>query len=251
MAMRRLVLTSWDTEEDPFAEAQGAGAAESDESTFEEKADLTSAPQAHGRPAQLDLSNIAPLADRKVHNFPPSASTPSDAAPPERRKPAITPTIALLFSLTSRASTFAIVIPATVLSVVAGLIPPYMTQVIGVAFEAFTTYSVISAQSPSALVLAQARTELLRSTRNSSIQFAGLAGLVLIASTASIGLWVINGERVARALRREVFMGVSARSLAWFDTGMGAGEKQDTPVGEDSESGQGVGGLMGRFARFV
>lgn len=44
-------------------------------------------------------------------------------------------------------------------------------------------------------------------------------------------------------------MGISSRGLAWFDLGMGSETTEGEEEGDESEGGQGAGGLMGRFAR--
>ena len=208
----------------------------------------------HLRPPNLDLSKTTPL----IHSLAisPSLLSPSDTElpespepPPEKKKPSIQPTFALLFSLNSRSTTLGTVIPAIGFAVLCGLVPPYMTEVSGVAFQAFSTYTIATFSDPTPEILAAARTELLRSTRISAIQFCALAGAILITSTASIGLWVVNGERVVKALRKEVFRGVGARELEWFDLGMGATAEEHE--GDDSEGGAGAAGLMARFARSV
>ena len=209
----------------------------------------------HLRPPNLDLSKTTPLPN--FHHslaISPSLLSPSESElpespppPPEKKKPSIQPTFALLFSLNSRSATLGTVVPAIGFAVLCGLVPPYMTEVSGVAFQAFSTYTITTFTDPTPEILAAARTELLRSTRISAIQFCALAGAILITSTASIGLWVVNGERVVKALRKEVFRGVGARELEWFDLGMGATAEEHER--EDSEGGAGAAGLMARFAR--
>jgi ATP-binding cassette subfamily B (MDR/TAP) protein 1 len=134
-------------------------------------------------------------------------------------------------------------------SILSGLIPPYMTELIGKTFQAFINYSLIAATSPSSDELSIAKAALLQSTKISSLKFLGLGIGILITSTVSLGLWALNGENVAKALRREVFMGISSRGLAWFDLGMGSETTEGEEEGDESEGGQGAGGLMGRFAR--
>jgi ATP-binding cassette subfamily B (MDR/TAP) protein 1 len=184
------------------------------------------------------------------------ASTPSSdnshAATPTsgRKKDVIQPTFALLFSLTTRSSQLSILIPATFLSIICGLIPPYMTELLGRTFGAFTTYTITTSNPTlTSDQIAAARSILLNSTRNSSFQFVGLAVAVIVASSASVALWVINGERTIKALRLKVFKGVGARSMAWYDLGMGAQDIEEEEGGE--EAGQGAGGLMGRFSKCV
>lgn len=214
--------------------------------------DLLAAVNKSYRPASLDLSQLPSLRNSLAFSdaTPPTPLTGSSTTTPPTKVPLIQPTISLLFSLTTRASTLSVVIPAIILSIVSGLIPPYMTELLGTAFQAFTTYSITVADPLlSAGQLQAARDALLSSTKNSSIQFCALAVGILITSTASVGLWVLNGERVVRALRREVFMGIGKREMAWFDLGMGSSTASE--ASEAGEGGEGAGGLMGRFARSV
>lgn len=213
------------------------------------------------RPARLDLSrasNLQPAAPLSSSTLVPplsgASTTSSTTTPASKRTNAIQPSISLLFSLTSRSSTLFVVLPAVLMSIISGLIPPYMTELIGVAFGAFTQYAIVTSTAISDSDLAAARSTLLASTKNSSLQFVALAVMILITSTASVGLWVLNGERVVKALRTEVFLGIGAREMAWFDLGMGAGSNKEAEEGEgeregDSAGGQGAGGLLGRFAR--
>ena len=57
-------------------------------------------------------------------------------------------------------------------------------------------------------------------------------------------MWAAYGERVALRLRQMLYDSVSAKSLAWFDTGMGVDKEAD-------ESGDGLGVLTARFSREI
>lgn len=212
------------------------------------------------KPPHLDLSNSSqPVSNVRfsttstVLGLPASPSSPSPPSPPstEPKKHLIQPTVSLLFSLTPRNSQLVILLPAIFLAIVCGLIPPYMTELLGQAFQAFTTYSLETA-SPTLTTdeLSAARAKLLSSAKNSSIQFSILAGLVLACASICVSLWVINGERTITALRLEVFKGVGGRSMEWFDLGMGAEDNEGEEEGEGG-AGQGAGGLMGRFTKCV
>jgi len=181
---------------------------------------------------------------------PTPSSTSSSAATSTPNKESdqstIKPSLALLFTLTTRPTFFTIVLPALTLSIAAGLIPPYMTQVLGETLQHFTDYTVATAnpELPSDL-LSSARSTLLKGVQIEAIKFACLGAAVLIISTANQALWVIHGERVARVLRLKVYEGLHAKGLDWFDKGMG-GEKGE---GENEASGDSAAGLMGRFTK--
>lgn len=165
------------------------------------------------------------------------------------RKAVIQPSLSLLFSLTPKSSKVSIVLPGVIFAVICGLIPPYMTEILGSAFGSFTTYTIATANpdiSPDALAAAKAA--LLHSARNVSFRFLGLAVLIMVTSSVSVTLWVLNGERTVKALRLKVFSGVGSRDMEWYDLGMGT-QSTEGDDGEASDAAQGAGGLMGRFSR--
>lgn len=211
----------------------------------------------NSKPPHLDLSNSAqPPSNIRFSTtsttvgLPTSPSTPTPPSA-ERKKHLVKPTVSLLFSLTPRSSQLTILVPAMILSIVCGLLPPYMTELLGQAFQAFTTYALETASAtltPSEL--SAARAKLLSSAQDSSIRFSVLGGLTLVCASTCVSLWVINGERTITALRLEVFKGVGGRSMEWFDLGMGAENNEGEEEGEGG-AGQGAGGLMGRFTKCV
>lgn len=246
----------------PVLGARGDG--RQDEQVYEEdkgdwsaavaKADAEAEAAVH-RPPKLDLSQSVPLSNLRFSTTSSSETppTPSSLPPPkdEPKKQTIRPTLGLIFSLSPRATRVTVLLPATLLSVVCGLFPPYMTELVGRAFGAFTTYTMVTANPTLAPEqLSQAQSALMGSVKNAAIQFVVLAGFTFFLSTAMVYLWVINGERAVRTLRMEVFKGIGGRDLAWFDLGMGvkegAGEGEE---GDEKQSGQGAGGLMGRFTK--
>lgn len=202
------------------------------------------------RPPKLTLADNEPIKNVRLstgsaESHPPPSS-PSSPDPP---KPAIVPSLSLLFSFNTRSTNLCIVLPGVVFSVASGLVPPYMTDLIGKAFAAFTTYTVNTVDPAlSSDALASARSTLLHSMRGYTIQFAVLAALTFVFGTVATALWVIHGERVARSLRMEVYRGVAKRDLAWFDLGMGAEEGMGADD-DEAQSGAGAGGLMGRFTK--
>ncbi|SDA01401.1 BZ3500_MvSof-1268-A1-R1_Chr10-1g02629 [Microbotryum saponariae] len=184
-----------------------------------------------------------------------SSDDGSDSSETARKKPDAKPSVMLLFALTSRSDRFTIVLPATILSVLAGLVAPYMTEVIGKAFGTYSNYALAVMHQPplSADQLAAARHTMLSQSRTSAITFAGIGVAIFFLQVSSTWMWTIHGERVVRALRKEVYEGVNKRSIGWFDMGMGVDTSADSDEEEvedgDEETGAGSGGLVGRFTR--
>ncbi|CEQ43183.1 SPOSA6832_05082 [Sporobolomyces salmonicolor] len=205
---------------------------------------------AYPRPRMLNLaSDAATLPNLRYSTASsvtlPTSPTPSSTSTPNKPPP-IQPSLRLLFSLTSRSTFYCVVLPALILSIVAGLIPPYMTQVLGGALQAFTDYSAEMVQADLTIDDVKAiRATLLASVQKETIKFVVLAAVVLVVATSNVALWVVHGERVARALRLKVYAGLSEKGLDWFDKGMG-GAKGD---GEAEASGDSAAGLMGRFTK--
>ncbi|KAK4050176.1 ATP-dependent permease [Microbotryomycetes sp. JL221] len=146
-------------------------------------------------------------------------------------------------------SRYTVIAPAVLLSIAAGLVPPFMTQFIGDAIQAFTTYTFVnSAEASTPQQLASARDALLFSIRDVSIRFVALGVAGFVITTIMAALWVLNGERIVKALRMQVYTNLSARQLSWFDLGMGMTNNSQTQAnGSDGEVGS--GGLMGRFTK--
>jgi len=121
-----------------------------------------------------------------------------------------------------------------------------MTQVLGDTLQHFTDYSIATANPElDRALLSAARSTLLNKVRLETVKFAALGAGVLLISTANQTLWVIHGERVARALRLKFYNGLHGKGLDWFDKGMG-GQKGE---GENESSGDSAAGLMGRFTK--
>ncbi|GAA5977439.1 hypothetical protein JCM10908_004980 [Rhodotorula pacifica] len=174
----------------------------------------------------------------------PAAADGASTTPPV---PAIRASFRTLFSLTSRSTLWTVVIPGTAFAIGSGLIPPYMTMILGDSLQAFTDYGLATGTDGiSADALKSARSSLLHDVRLQAIKFAILAAVVLAASSANIGLWVIHGERVARELRMHVYRGVTAKGLDWYETGMG-GEAEGGQDG--ATSAVDAAGLTGRFSK--
>jgi ATP-binding cassette, subfamily B (MDR/TAP), member 1 len=171
-----------------------------------------------------------------THIFPneSSASIPheSDAYSPP------TPSVRLLFSLLPRRDLYLFLLPAFLLSVVAGGVAPFMTLVLGNVFEAFALFCRI--QSPSS----DDRAKLKHDVAIYALELLALAAGALALSSLTSFLWILTGERNSIMIRQKVYSSVSNREMTWFDTKMGSeGETQE------GNGSTGAGGLMAKFAR--
>ncbi|GAA5914052.1 ABC transporter ATP-binding protein [Sporobolomyces salmoneus] len=148
-----------------------------------------------------------------------SSSTTRTAEETKKEQPVLKPSLSILFSLTTRSTFLTLVLPALALSIGGGLIPPYMTQVLGDTFQHFTDYSIATANPElDRSLLSAARSTLLNKVRLESIKFAALGAGILLITSANQALW---------------------------DKGMG-GQKGE---GESESSGDSAAGLMGRFTK--
>jgi ATP-binding cassette subfamily B (MDR/TAP) protein 1 len=148
-----------------------------------------------------------------------------------------TPSVKLLFSLLSRRDLYLFLLPAFVLSVVAGGVAPFMTLVLGNVFQTFARFAVIESPSP------DDRAKLKHDIAMSSLELLALAAGALALSSLTSFLWILTGERNSMMIRQKVYASVSNREMTWFDTKMGAED------GSQSEGSTGAGGLMAKFAR--
>ena len=199
---------------------------------------------------------LANLNDRSV--LPPSEPSPLSPPPPPPPPPPATallnpdgsewkparPTFRLLYKYCT-ARDLLIIIPATLISLAAGGIVPYMSQVVGDSFNSFAFFPLDPTTA----------TEEQKDTLRHDIKIASLSlmamgcGFILL-HTLMCALWVWVGERNIRTIRREVYRTVGAREMEWYDLGMGVhdgGEEDD----EDKEAGVGAAGLMSKFNRSV
>jgi len=167
------------------------------------------------------------------------AESPAAAAPEvvseQPAAPTLTPSIKLLFSLISRRHAIVLLLPAIFSSLIAGGIAPFMTFVVGQAFDAFAQYPLTPNPPQSA------KDALLRGVGLAALQLVGLAVGSLALGSLTSCLWIWVGEVNVLALRKRVYESVTGKDMVWFDTHMGNDE--DGPVG--------AGGLMAKFARYV
>ncbi|KAF6757915.1 P-loop containing nucleoside triphosphate hydrolase protein [Ephemerocybe angulata] len=178
---------------------------------------------------------------------PVDAPSIATATPPQPASPPVNPSIRLLFSLLSRRHFFFLLLPAILSSLVSGGIAPFMTFVIGQAFDAFAKFP-LTPNPPQA-----AKDALLRAVGLSALELVGLAVGSLALGSVTSCLWIWTGEVNVGELRRKVYLGVMSKEMGWFDTRMGSSEGSEVQVAssEDSEGPVGAGGLMAKFTRVI
>ncbi|KAJ2913175.1 hypothetical protein MD484_g7239, partial [Candolleomyces efflorescens] len=172
----------------------------------------------------------------------PTAPTP--APPNTPSPPSLTPSIRLLFSLLSRRHFFLILLPAILASLVSGGIAPFMTFVIGQAFDAFAKFP-LTPNPPQ-----EAKDELLKGVGIAALELVGLGVGSLALGSVTSCLWIWAGEVNVGELRRRVYKGVMGKEMGWFDSRMGSAEGGELKVASDEAEGPvGAGGLMAKFTR--
>ena len=162
-------------------------------------------------------------------------TTHSNASP--MSSPTITPSIRLLFSFISRRHLLILLLPAIFASIIAGGVAPFMTFVVGQAFDAFANFP-ITPNPPQA-----AKDALLRDVGLAALQLIGLGVGALALGSLTSCLWIWIGETNAMALRKAIYVAVSQKDLTWFDM-------HTTTDGSSAESSVGTGGLMAKFSRY-
>lgn len=199
--------------------------------------------------------SISHLSTLTKHAFPPTPSTetPPTPLPLYTPRPPSSdlkwqppkPSLRLLYKYCSSRDYILLVIPATILSIGAGILTPLMTLIIGSSFNAFATY-------PLDIWLAtdQQKHDLKAKIAMGSFKLIGMGVGFVALNSIMAGLWVMVGERIARRLRNEVFTKIGTREMSWFDLGMGAGDGGDEKV-EGKQEGTGAAGLMAKFTRSV
>ncbi|EMD36980.1 hypothetical protein CERSUDRAFT_95248 [Gelatoporia subvermispora B] len=182
----------------------------------------------HLPPTPQSTSTLNVSADQTTQATP---QTPPNATPQ--------PSLRLLFSLVPRRDMYLLVFPAILTSMFAGGIAPFMTYVIGQAFDAFADFPV-TPNPPEA-----AKQQLLHSVGITAIELLALAVGALALSSVTSSLWIWAGERNLMSVRKRVYAAVTRKDMVWFDTKMGADESVQT----EGDGPVGAGGLMAKFAR--
>ncbi|GAA5838704.1 hypothetical protein JCM11251_003268 [Rhodosporidiobolus azoricus] len=202
------------------------------------------------RPPHLDLSgqsaalpNLRYSTASAAPSETPSSTSSSDSSPGSSH--ALQPSLKLLFSLTTRRTGLTVLLPGCACALASGLIPPFMTQILGDSLQAFTDYTMTTLQPDlTSEALKAANSALLKAMQDKAIKFAVIATVVFLLNSTATSLWVVYGERVARELRMKVYRGLTVKGMDWFDKGMGGSDES-----EEAEGGDSAAGLMGRFAK--
>ncbi|KAI0795728.1 P-loop containing nucleoside triphosphate hydrolase protein [Abortiporus biennis] len=151
------------------------------------------------------------------------------------------PSIRLLFSYVPRRDVYLLLLPAILMSMFAGGIAPFMTLVVGQAFDVYSKFPVTS--NPPA----SAKTQLLHDMGLIAAELTALAIGALALSSLTSSLWIWIGERNLLAVRKAVYTAVTGKDLIWFDTKMGAEDAVHCAEGENGPVG--AGGLMAKFVK--
>jgi ATP-binding cassette subfamily B (MDR/TAP) protein 1 len=124
---------------------------------------------------------------------------------------------------------------------VAGVVAPFMTLVLGIVFNTFAKFCQLPSPTSSD------RSKLKHDIAIAALELLALAAGSLALSTLTSFFWIMTGERNSLMIRRKVYASVASREMAWFDTKMGAEEGAQT----EGDGSTGAGGLMAKFARWV
>ena len=121
----------------------------------------------------------------------------------ERTKPA---RWRALFSFTSRSHIFVLSCAITA-SVSSGIVIPALAIFLGKIFDLFTTFGAGAITGP----------ELVRRVSKYGIYLVGLGFASGVLNSTFFGFWLLFGELQAKAARSELFAGMLARDLEWYD----------------------------------
>jgi len=86
--------------------------------------------------------NISPRTSIDSHSTTTDLKHATTPAPPQPAQPTLTPSIRVLFSHISRKHFLCLIVPAIFSSFIAGGIAPFMTFVVGQAFDTFAQFSL-------------------------------------------------------------------------------------------------------------
>ncbi|WAR58581.1 hypothetical protein PtB15_5B815 [Puccinia triticina] len=178
---------------------------------------------------------------------------------PNARSVGLFKSLIIIFSFTSKLDYVLLVLPAFLLSVLSGLLPAYMTILVGQAFQLFADYTIATTGAPdSPAIIAQAKDTLRQKIGEVAIKLVCLGGATFLLSLVTHTLWAINGSKICEKIQAAVYDSVSQRELGWFENGMKtryqfSGEesanKDSCPTDDRSATSQSPAGLMARFAR--
>jgi ATP-binding cassette subfamily B (MDR/TAP) protein 1 len=154
--------------------------------------------------------------------------------------PTPTPSIPQLFAHLTRRDVLVLFTPACIVSILAGGISPFMTRIIGQAFNAFASYPLTRPPPPGATHT------LLHDVGIASVELVALAGGILALSSLVSALWMWVGERNVMRLRKAVYDAVASKDMAWFDIHLSQSSDEEKENAEEEEGG-GSGGLLSKF----
>ncbi len=172
-----------------------------------------------------------------AHDTPTKASKGDDEPTMKVKNNAISPpqpSVRLLFSLVSQRDVILFILPATAAAIIAGSVAPFMTFVVGQAFNAFSNFPLSDPSSDD-------KARLRHDVGFAAIELLALAAATLSMSSITSALWVTVGERNVMRLRQTIYDAISRHDMQWFDKGMGS------EIGTDESVG--AGGLMAKFVR--
>ncbi|KDR66454.1 hypothetical protein GALMADRAFT_1152567 [Galerina marginata CBS 339.88] len=181
-------------------------------------------------------------------SFPPNPSpspSPPQANQPTTQTQTHKPSIRLLFSLLPLRQRILLLTPAILSSLTAGGIAPFMTLVVGRAFNAFAQFPLTPSPSPSSPQAQAASDALLKAIGTAALQLLGLAAGSLALGSLTSFLWIWVGEVNVLAVRRSVYDAVMGKEMVWFDAHTGGATEGDAEDG----AAVGAGGLMAKFSR--
>ncbi|KAF8626632.1 hypothetical protein AX15_004779 [Amanita polypyramis BW_CC] len=153
------------------------------------------------------------------------------------------PSIRLLFSLLPRRHFLYLLLPALLASVIAGGVAPFMTYVVGQAFDVFAQFP-LAPHPPK-----EAKEKLLHGVGLAALELMGLAVGSLALSSLTSYLWILIGETNAMVIRKRVYVAVTQKEISWFDTKMGAENTVLSVDGGEQNGPIGAGGFMAKFVR--
>lgn len=166
--------------------------------------------------------DLSPSSTISTHDLIPARPTPQ-------------PSLRLLFSYCTRRDAYLLLLPAVLVSLAAGGVAPFMTYVIGQAFNAFATFPLTTTPDQ------KDKDALMHEITIVALELIGLAGGALALSGVMSSLWLWVGERITMRIRHRVFAAITAREMEWFDL---LGQSDDA-----SSENVGAGGLMAKFTR--
>ncbi|KAF5351575.1 hypothetical protein D9758_007220 [Tetrapyrgos nigripes] len=149
---------------------------------------------------------------------------------PTTTTPKVKPSLFLLFSLLTTRQKLLILLPAILSSLIAGGIAPFMTLVLGDAFDAFAKFPLSDPSSDD-------KSTLLHNVGFAALELVGLAVGSLALSAITSSLWIWTGELNVREARRRVFSSVISQDISWFQRK--ATKSTDISIG--------AAGLMAQF----